>query len=104
MEKFFIIIFILLALFGIFTFIMGCLFISAANDPDKCDCTDPNQCEKWCSAKELFTRATSYKITEECKHPNTLTQVLESFATCETTIEVCADCNEPLTEPKTECR
>ena len=44
-----------------------------------------------------------YKITEECKHPTRLTQVLESSATCETTIEVCADCNQQLTEPKTDC-
>lgn len=69
----------------------------------KCDCADPNECEKWCNAKELFTRATSYKITEVCKHPSRLTQVLESSVTCEITIEVCADCNQPLTEPKTDC-
>ena len=68
-----------------------------------CTCTDPNDCEKWCNAKKLFALAISFTIKEECKHPNRLTQVIESSATCETTIEVCADCNQPLTEPKTDC-
>lgn len=68
-----------------------------------CTCTDPNDCEKWCNAKKLFALANSFTIKEECKHPNRLTQVIESSATCETTIEVCADCNQPLTEPKTDC-
>lgn len=69
----------------------------------KCNCTDPNDCEKWCNAKKLFALANSFSVKEECKHPNRLTQTLNTFATCETTIEVCADCNQKLTEPKTEC-
>lgn len=95
-----------LAIFGAFTFFLGCLY-AECNEPDddnKCNCTDPNECEKWCNAKELFTQATSYKITEECKHQNRLTRLLEASSTCETTIEVCASCNEPLTKPKTDCR
>lgn len=42
----------------------------------------------------------------ECNCPHLISKikVLESSATCETTIEVCADCNQPLTESKTECR
>lgn len=46
----------------------------------------------------------NYSIKEVCKHPVTLTRVLSTTTTCETTIEVCADCDEPLTEPKTDCR
>jgi len=71
---------------------------------DACDCHNPQWCEKWCCGKENFTRAQHYSITEQCKHPNRLTRVVESSGTCETTIEVCADCNEPLTEPLTDCR
>ena len=41
---------------------------------------------------------------KDCKHKNRITKILESSATCETTIEVCSDCKKPLTEPKTECR
>jgi hypothetical protein len=95
-----------ISIFGAFTFFLGCIYAESINpeDDNKCNCTDPNDCKKWCNAKELFTKATSYKITEVCKHPNRLTQVLDSSATCETTIEVCADCNQPLTEPKTDCR
>ncbi|WP_329804383.1 hypothetical protein [Flavobacterium facile] len=40
---------------------------------------------------------------KECNHLNKLTRVLEASGTCETTIKVCADCDEPLSEPKTEC-
>lgn len=41
----------------------------------------------------------------ECNCPHLISKikVLEAYATCETTIEVCADCNKPLTEPKTDC-
>ena len=55
--------------------------------------------EMYCANCKLIHRISK----EGCKHPNRLTQVLESSATCETTIEVCADCDEQLTEPKTDC-
>ncbi len=45
----------------------------------------------------------SYSIKEECKHPDKLTRVVDSVGGCETTVEVCADCNKVLTKPKTEC-
>ncbi len=45
----------------------------------------------------------TYSIKEVCKHTNKLTQVISTAGTCETTLEVCADCNEQLTEPKTDC-
>jgi hypothetical protein len=72
-----------------------------------CDCSNPQWCDKWCCAKENFTKAhptipeQNYSIKEECKHPHQLTRVLESSGTCETTIEVC---EEPLTAPITDCR
>ena len=46
---------------------------------------------------------TTFSITEICKHIDQLTEVIEVTATCETTIQVCADCGKQLTEPKTEC-
>lgn len=69
----------------------------------KCNCTDPNDCEKWCNAKKLFVKANSYKVSEECKHPTRLTRVLGIFGTCEVTCEECADCEERLTDAKTDC-
>jgi hypothetical protein len=51
-----------------------------------------------------LSNSENYSITEECKHPNVITEVLESSATCETTVEKCADCHQPLSNPKTDCR
>jgi len=48
--------------------------------------------------------AVDYSITEKCNHPVKITRVIESYANCEITIEVCADCFKELTEPKTDCR
>jgi hypothetical protein len=74
-------------------------------DLNRCDCKDVNQCEKWCIGKINYTKSqNNYSITEECKHPNVLTEVLASSVNCETTIDKCADCHEPLSEPITECR
>jgi hypothetical protein len=44
-----------------------------------------------------------YSITEECPHDIAETRVIESVATCETTVLVCTQCGEQLTQPKTEC-
>jgi hypothetical protein len=38
-----------------------------------------------------------------CPHMIATTQVIKSIVTCETTVEVCEDCGEVLTEPKTDC-
>lgn len=48
------------------------------------------------AAKESFARV-------ECLHQNRYTKMVEAVVTCETTVEVCEDCGETLTEPKTEC-
>lgn len=42
----------------------------------------------------------------ECNCPHLISeiQVIETSTTCEKTIEVCTDCKQKLTEPKTECR
>jgi hypothetical protein len=45
----------------------------------------------------------NYSITKICPHDITKTKVMESVATCETTVLVCTKCGEQLTEPKTEC-
>lgn len=47
--------------------------------------------------KEPFSRV-------KCLHQNRYLKVFDIVATCETTIEVCEDCGEKLTEPKTDCR
>jgi len=44
-----------------------------------------------------------YSITEVCPHDIAETRVIESVATCETTVLVCTECGKHLTEPKTEC-
>ena len=44
-----------------------------------------------------------YSITEVCPHEITYLKVIESIATCETTVEVCEQCGEIVTEPKTDC-
>ncbi len=59
---------------------------------------------KWRKRKEKKNaKKLHYSITEECLHPERLTRVLVSVATCETTVEVCADCHVQLSEIKTEC-
>jgi len=101
-----------LAIFFIGCFVILVVFLFAiwrdkrkTKEHNICDCKDVNQCEKWCNAKINYTKAQNkHSITEECKHPNVLTAVLASSVNCETTIEQCADCHEPLSEPKTECR
>jgi hypothetical protein len=45
----------------------------------------------------------NYSITEVCPHDIAETRVIESVATCETTVLVCTQCGKHLTEPKTEC-
>ena len=52
----------------------------------------------------FFVSKPNYSIKEECRHPNRITRVLEYCVNCETTVEVCADCDKFLTEPKTDCR
>lgn len=101
---YFITILVACSTFGIFTFIVGCFYSESNYNPDKCDCKDVNECEKWCIGKQNYTKFHSYSIKEECKHPNRAIRILESSTTCETTIEVCLDCYQELTEPKTDCR
>lgn len=48
-------------------------------------------------------RMDSYSITEICPHDIAETRVIESVATCETTVLVCTQCGEQLSTPKTEC-
>lgn len=45
-----------------------------------------------------------HSITEICKHPNTAIVVVKAVLNCETTVTECLDCNEILTEPRTDCR
>lgn len=90
-------------------FFVGCLVILAVflfavwfdNRKKKGECGCKHRCG-YC--KELEALEKNYSITEECKHPNVITEVLESSATCETTVEKCADCHQPLSNPKTDCR
>lgn len=91
----------LVALFGAIIVGIG-LYIARNENYDQCDCPGYSICEKWCDAKQKFYEE-NFKNPEQCKHTDTLTQLLESSATCETTIEVCADCGEPVSEPKTDC-
>lgn len=44
-----------------------------------------------------------YSITEVCPHDIAEIRVLEAACGCETTVEVCTECGEQLSEPKTEC-
>jgi hypothetical protein len=44
-----------------------------------------------------------YSITVVCPHDIAETRVIESIATCETTVLVCTECGEELEKPKTEC-
>lgn len=41
-------------------------------------------------------------ITDQCHHDIAEIKVLDSVATCETTVIVCSDCGEHLSKPKTE--
>lgn len=42
-------------------------------------------------------------ITVVCTHDIAEIKVLESTATCETTVLVCMECGQELEPPKTEC-
>ncbi|MDI5894372.1 hypothetical protein [Flavobacterium algoritolerans] len=44
-----------------------------------------------------------YSIKVVCPHDIAEIKVLESIATCETTVLVCTECSEELEKPKTEC-
>lgn len=39
-----------------------------------------------------------------CPHDCRVTRTLSSYINCETTAEFCKNCNQQLTQPKTECR
>jgi hypothetical protein len=103
MDKSNIIILIYIIVLVVVAFIIACLRTASNADDNSCSCDDVNQCEKWCNAKIAYTKHNNFSISEECKHTNQLTRVLEASGTCETTIEICADCGEPLSEPKTDC-
>lgn len=47
---------------------------------------------------------TNFSIFEVCLHPNQITEVVSCVCNCETTVQVCLDCDKVLTEPKTDCR
>ena len=53
---------------------------------------------------EIDKPLTNFSILEVCLHPNQITEVVSCVCYCETTVQVCLDCNEVLTEPKTDCR
>lgn len=93
---------VLLIIFALLVVVIV-LFVAAWIDPKNqvSECGCKLQCG-YC--KELEASEKKYSIKETCKHPNILLRVLEISGTCETIIEVCADCDEPLSEPKTECR
>jgi ABC-type antimicrobial peptide transport system permease subunit len=44
-----------------------------------------------------------YSITEVCPHDVAYTKVISTACGCETTAEICEDCGEQLTDPKTNC-
>ncbi|MFE3849110.1 hypothetical protein ACFX5D_14145 [Flavobacterium sp. LB3P45] len=44
-----------------------------------------------------------YSITVICPHDIAEIRVIESVATCETTVLVCTECGEELEKPKTDC-
>ncbi|WP_348814095.1 hypothetical protein [Flavobacterium maritimum] len=44
-----------------------------------------------------------YSIIEVCPHDIAETRVIESCATCETTVLVCTECGEQLEKPKIDC-
>lgn len=94
-----------LQIIGIVFIIIGFRYIiiphfkHITDDPNRCDCK--LQCG-YC--KEMEASKKNQSITENCKHPNIITEVLQTVVNCETTIDVCADCDKRLSEPKTECR
>ena len=101
-----------MAIWGAFIFLAGCIYTeSKEKDEDEpsrwihcfnCEIEMPVKEYKgkmYCANCKLIHRISK----EECKHITKVTEVLNSSATCETTIEVCADCNKRLTEPKTDC-
>jgi hypothetical protein len=93
-----------LAIFFIGCFIVLAVFLFAVWH-DKRKRIGECGCKLQCGyCKEIEASENNYSITEECKHPNQLTVVLASSVNCETTIEQCADCHEPLSEPITDCR
>lgn len=44
-----------------------------------------------------------YSIIEVCPHHVVYLKVISSAGTCETTVEVCENCGEVVSEPKTDC-
>ena len=46
----------------------------------------------------------NYSITEVCSHDIAEIKVISVVGTCETTVLVCTECKEQITELKTECR
>lgn len=63
-------------------------------------CKMPVYCENYTCSME----ARNYSITEVCSHDIAETKVISVVGTCETTVLVCTECKEQITEPKTECR
>lgn len=55
------------------------------------------------SSSPKIVKMETYSITEVCPHDIAEIRVIESVATCETTVLVCIECGEQLTQPKTEC-
>ncbi len=57
-------------------------------------------------AQNIVMQNTAFQKTlqmEKCKHELKRVKVLESTATCETTVLVCMECGQELEPPKTEC-
>jgi hypothetical protein len=46
----------------------------------------------------------TYSITEVCPHDIAEIKVISTVGACETTVLVCTECKEQITEPKTDCR
>lgn len=46
----------------------------------------------------------NYSITEVCPHDIAEIKVIATVGTCETTVLVCTECKEQITESKTDCR
>ena len=70
----------------------------------KCTIKPEKTCEHftYCQNYKCY-HATSHTVTEVCHHPNRALLVLHNACTCETTVEVCVDCNKHLSERKTDC-
>lgn len=52
---------------------------------------------------DCLTNMEKYSITVVCPHDIAEIKVIESIATCETTVLVCTECGKQLEKPKTEC-